>query len=176
MVDESKHGVALKSGSWLFVRALQVRSNVAQRPKQMEPKYQLDMFQSTKHGTIYRLEESLRFGRSAVAAAIKPFLLKSRSTAIIVPLCLYMNLALHRFSRSPHPIRRGSSYLSLRRLTFTNQVMANVQENAKASVATTPQSLPKLSPSEFRIYNSMADHMDLFVPSSSVSHCCGLGS
>ncbi|KAL8901363.1 MAG: hypothetical protein Q9192_000578 [Flavoplaca navasiana] len=35
--------------------------------------------------------------------------------------------------------------------------MAKVEETP-----TTPQPLPKLSPAEFRIYNSMADHMDLF--------------
>ncbi|KAL8673397.1 MAG: hypothetical protein Q9168_002187 [Polycauliona sp. 1 TL-2023] len=37
--------------------------------------------------------------------------------------------------------------------------MAKAQETP---LATEPQPLPKLSPSEFRIYNSMADHMDLY--------------
>lgn len=42
--------------------------------------------------------------------------------------------------------------------------MAEVQETSPASVATPQQPLPKLSPAEFRVYNSMAEHMNYFVP------------
>ena len=76
----------------------------------------------------------------------------------------YMSLALLGNVRLLRPIQRGFSASSIRRLTSADQAMEKVEETPPTTASATPQPPPKLSPAEFRIYNSMADHMDLFVP------------
>lgn len=49
----------------------------------------------------------------------------------------------------------------LRGFRISTPTMAETQR--PTTIATSTQSLPKLSASDFKIYNSMADHMDLFV-------------
>ena len=62
-------------------------------------------------------------------------------------------------------IKRPLRYPNLPRLhTLDNATMAATEQPQvpEDAIATEPQ-LPQLSPSDFRVYNSMAEHMDYFV-------------
>lgn len=71
---------------------------------------------------------------------------------------------LRSFLNPPIHVRLGPLPRNLRKLTFSAQSMTESKE-ATQGTSPPPQQLPKLSSSEFKVYNSMAEHMDFFVPS-----------